>query len=167
MAQHTGREWVFTINAKDTKNEQVACIQLKPIYEQLKKVEATYLVVKGECGESGNFHLQGYVMFASTLTRNQVKALFGCSWMWLEKRAKDSTPSLAQRYVMKEETSWASFPLVEIGTLPGTAISAHAKKSRYREEILQMISSRNLTSMEDLENELKSETISWLASRMP
>lgn len=153
MAQYTGREWVFTINAKDCLIEEECHKQLNPIYEHLKEMiepPIEYLVVKGERGANGNYHLQGYVMFASTITRNRVKEAFGCNWMYLEKRAKGSSPSLAAAYVKKTETSWDGFPILERGevpkgsTAPAEMSPAQMRQNRTRMEVAAMMRRANI-----------------------
>lgn len=138
MSQHIGREWVFTINEKKEWHPSLVTSLLAKCYDNCKALatnpSTTYLVVKGELSGSGNHHLQGFVIFANALSRNQVKEQFSCSWMYLAKRSKDSSSALAAAYVMKEETAWDTFPLVSYGGLPMVApnpsISKDMKESR-------------------------------------
>lgn len=152
MAQYTGTEWCFTINARNETKSAECFLQLKPFYDHLKTLPGvTYLAVKGERGENGNYHLQGFVIFATTFTRNQLKGLIGCSWMWAEKRSKDSTPSLAAAYVKKTETSWAAFPLIERGSLPMKDLTVPAEKKAPKKESKELkIFQKHMDDLEDM-----------------
>ncbi len=127
MAQYTGKEWCFTFNPVDPEDEDDAEAQGDVFYYHVVAgVEEgiyDYLCIAGEIGDSGNWHLQGYVMFKNTMTRNGIKALWDCDHLHLEKRAKLSTPLKASNYVCHrgphvDKTNWDRFPLLEAGALP-------------------------------------------------
>lgn len=115
MAQWRGHEWCFTINAPRGSDEIEAEAYLDKFYTNMLTLECKYLVCKGELGETGNYHLQGFVIFKESRTFRDIKEIFGCGKMHLEKRAARSTSKQAADYVKKPETSWDLFPLIEIG----------------------------------------------------
>lgn len=119
MAQWTNYEWCYTINAEKNSDEESAIAQLEDIYANAMGIDdVVYHICKGEVGESGNYHLQGFIFFNNKMTMKKVKKLFGCDDMHLEKRLDKSTAHKAAAYCRKEETAWDAFPLFEIGELP-------------------------------------------------
>lgn len=133
MAQWTSKEWCFTINYNDDESiedsavtdelidlgsdeEELAILQLSVVYARLMGLEVPYIVCKGEIGKTGNYHLQGFVMFDRPMTMKSVKELFQCSWVHLEKRSPKSTAFKAAAYCKKPETAWV-LRLFEIGEL--------------------------------------------------
>lgn len=119
MAQWCGKEWCFTINAPKESDEAEAEEFLSEFYDRCLTLDCKYIAVKGECGESGNYHLQGFVVFKETKRFREIKELFACGSMHLEKRSNRSTNAQAANYVKKQETSWALFPLFESGAIDG------------------------------------------------
>lgn len=117
MAQWVGAEWCFTINAPKDSDEPEAEEFLNEFYERCRDLDCKYLVVKGEIGESGNYHLQGFVMFNQKRRFREIKEMFACGSMHLEKRANRSTNAQAANYVKKVETAWDLFPLIEKGAI--------------------------------------------------
>lgn len=118
MAQWIGHEWCFTINAPKNSSEEEAEEFLSPLFDHIRQLDQVkYVVVKGECGEFGNFHLQGFIILVAKLTMKEIKALFHCQTIHLEKRSNKSTNAQAAAYVKKPETYWPFFPLYEKGSL--------------------------------------------------
>lgn len=113
MAQWVGKMWCFTINAVKNSDETEAFWELEPFYEKCMELVAEYIIVKGERGEEGNYHLQGYVRFAQDKRMKEVKDLFGCKKMHVEKCKGRESDNI--RYVSKIETTWNDFPLYERG----------------------------------------------------
>lgn len=150
MAQWVGSEWVFTVNYKGPKTEEViadlddpedgmlsvedcAILQLNPIYLHLKELECKYLAVKGEY--ASRYHLQGFIILNQKMNIKAVKELLGCPWIHLEKRSKDSTAVKAANYVKKLETTWDAFPLLETGSLKVPCTSKDEAIARIRAHI--------------------------------
>lgn len=109
MAQWTGKRWCFTINAKKNSDEDEAFWELAEYWEAMNEIDVAYLICKGEQGEMGNYHLQGYVTFKCPMKMKEIKALFGCPHMHLEKCKGDEDDNIA--YVSKVETAWNMFQL--------------------------------------------------------
>lgn len=125
MAQWIGNEWCFTVNAPKNCDELEAENFIHPIYNSLGNIDCKYLCVRGEVGEQGNFHLQGFVIFNEKRKFKDVKEEIHRT-CHLEKRAKTSSAEAASDYVChrgKHENKggkWPMFPLLEYGVFPGT-----------------------------------------------
>lgn len=117
MAQWIGAEWCFTINAPKNSDEEEAEQFLSEFYDRCMSLDCKYLAVKGEVGELGNYHLQGFVIFNQKLRFREIKEIFACGSMHLEKRSNKSTNTQAANYVKKPETAWNIFPLFESGAM--------------------------------------------------
>lgn len=120
MAQYRSTEWCYTINAPKNSDEETAIEFLEPLYDLAMGLDAVYHVCKGEVGESGNYHLQGFIMFDRIYNRSEVKEMFDfkVSKIHVEKRADKSSCWKAADYCKKPETAWDAFPLFELGELP-------------------------------------------------
>lgn len=125
MAQYISDEWVFTLNAPKGSTEDEADEVCTDFYNLVadNADQYKYICVQGEIGDSGNYHLQGYVWFNEIQTRKEVKKHFAQPTIHLEKRSKGSTCYAASDYVCHrgihaDKTCWDRFPLLEIGNLP-------------------------------------------------
>lgn len=124
MAQWTGKEWCFTINAPKGSDEDEADAFLGAYYEIIIGIDCKYCCVNGEIGDSGNYHLQGFIIFNEDRQFKELKlSEFRCPTMHLEKKSKLSTVEQAADYVChrgkhEDKISWERYPLIELGALP-------------------------------------------------
>jgi len=83
--------WVFTLNNPkvdvDTSSDKVR-----------------HSIHQLECGESGTYHYQGFVIFQKPVRRQQVINILGIHGAHVEKRSDNSTNYEAWRYCIKEDT---------------------------------------------------------------
>lgn len=90
MVQSKSKYWCFTLNNYTEEEE-----------EQLKNVEASYIVYGKEVGENSTKHLQGYVEFPIRKTLSTIKKIPGFARSHLEVRR--GTAKEASEYCKKEE----------------------------------------------------------------
>lgn len=136
MAQWTGKEWCFTINAPKNSDEDEAEEYLTLFYERCMAMECEYLACRGEVGDSGNYHLQGFVIFENKRTMKSVKLEFMCPEMHLEKMSAKSSRAAAADYVChrgkhEDKTKWDKFPLIELGDLTIVKVKYTCPRSEY------------------------------------